>query len=794
MSNTLQLLLAKDKHNPYLSIYKSEEEPDKLEVYFEMALLEKLNNGISSYHGKHLLGRLYNAGFKRKNLVEAFGFPISTLRRWGDALLTGDPEIIYRAFAGQGAIPKITPEIKRFIILKFNEIYPHNSYNYSSVIREEVKKIFETSLSAEAIRPLLNQEKIKLNPSFTIVPNTNQHTSTDEATLSLGAELEDALSKDDTIQKSSVTPEDHPKFIQIKDVPPVSSSNEFIPEYSNDNKANSCEFKENANTNLPNNRKLSLSKSSEGDLRVHHLGLILALYYIKTLEFDKTIVYQWLASILAGMVNIEQTASIDFNSLFFLLDQNCITSTRHQHTILTKIANEENANKIFAQNTRLLDLKNCKYFYFDPHSISYTGMRDILKGWCGSAGKISKVSYQDFFHDENGNPVYFKIFDNYFDMRERFKDTLIDDFREIILGDKEANPTFIIDRGIYGKDKMVAIANKRVGLVTWEKGYLKGDWDSNLAITKFIIQRPKNNSKDIKTWSIQFIKDETWNKIEGYHRLIVKIKPPQKGNIAPSECELSILSNGYISDLDAVKAMLNRWVQENDFKYMIEHFGLNEITSYKHDAYSAIQQIGNEKKWREDMQKLLIEKEVYSDEYKQHCKLLTKLNSKAKILSLKKAKNKNNKKYKFTDNDEKQLQQLVADIKQTEQLKSNASEKINKLSITIQKDCKVLNFEKKRYLDTIKILARNIFYKLIRIFRPIYDNYREDHQLLREITQASGVVSISKNRVVYKIDTSRNYTKKQKKAIEIFFDYINELFNSEKFSINGTSSKITLIK
>jgi len=145
-------------------------------------------------------------------------------------------------------------------------------------------------------------------------------------------------------------------------------------------------------------------------------------------------------------------------------------------------------------------------------------------------------------------------------MRERFKDTLIDDFREIILDDKDAKPTFIIDRGIYGKDKMIAIAGKGVGLVTWEKGYSKDGWNSNLNITNFIIQRPKNNSKDIKTWDIRFIKDEGWNKIDGFHRLIVKIKLPPKGNIEQPECELSILSNGYISDLDAVKAMLNRWV------------------------------------------------------------------------------------------------------------------------------------------------------------------------------------------------------------------------------------------
>lgn len=77
--------------------------------------------------------------------------------------------------------------------------------------------------------------------------------------------------------------------------------------------------------------------------------------------------------------------------------------------------------------------------------------------------------------------------------------------------------------------------------------------------------------------------------------------------------------------------MLNRWIQENDFKYMIEHFGLNEITSYKYYNYSDIEKILKEKEFKEDIQKLLIEKELYSDEYKKHSKLLTKLNSQAKV-------------------------------------------------------------------------------------------------------------------------------------------------------------------
>ena len=773
MTNTLQPLLSKDKKNPYLSIYKSTESPETLEVYFELALLEKIDNGLDSYHGKHLLGRLYNSNFKRKDLVATFGYPVSTLQRWGEALLTGDAVIIHQAFSGQGAVAKITPDIKRFVISKFNEIYPANSYDYSKKILKGIKDIFNETLTSEAIRPIIKNEKEKkLSAQKKIVS------------------VVPMIPAGDSVQKKDAS--DTP----IADMQNIVITGKYSVNELDKNsvkRANGCESKPQLSSNPPNNRKHSLSNKQSSELRVHHLGIILALYFINTLNLDEPIVYQWLASILAGSVNIEQMSALDFESLDYLLEQKCITSKRQQHTILTKIADEHNANSIFKQNARILKLSGCRYFYFDPHSISYEGMLPILKGWCGSAGKICKVYYQDFFHDDKGNPVYFKIYDNYFDMRERFKDSLIDDFKEVILQDKNARPTFIIDRGIYGQEKMEAIHDKKVGLVTWEKGYLKDAWSEDAEKIELIIQRTKNSSKKFKTWEIIFIKDETWDKINGFYRLIVRIKPPKKNGKEQKEYEVSILTNGYISDLNAVKAMLSRWVQENDFKYMIAHFGLNEITSYKFDNYSEIQKILAEKEFSEELQKILIEKSLHSDEYKQHSKMLTKLNSQAKTLLLKKEKADGNQK-KFKAADETELQRLLIEIKQIEKVRTNSSEKISKLALLIKKDFKILNSEKKRYMDAIKILARNIFYELIHIFRPIYDNFREDHKIVRELTQASGIVKIENDTIFCNIDTPRNYTKKQKKSIDIFLNKLTKYLSVTNKKLNGKNIKIQIIQ
>jgi hypothetical protein len=158
--------------------------------------------------------------------------------------------------------------------------------------------------------------------------------------------------------------------------------------------------------------------------------------------------------------------------------------------------------------------------------------------------------------------------------------------------------TTIVDRGIYGKDRMEAIHDAGFGLVTWQKNYTDKSWDKSKELTRFPILRCRNNSRDIKRWQIEFYRDESWNIVKGYHRIIVRILAPGKKVAA----QLSILSNGKCTDKLATYAMLNRWIQENDFAYLIRHFGINMITTYDSELYA-------------DINEELIEKEVYSDAY-----------------------------------------------------------------------------------------------------------------------------------------------------------------------------------
>ncbi|GAH19511.1 unnamed protein product [marine sediment metagenome] len=46
----------------------------------------------------------------------------------------------------------------------------------------------------------------------------------------------------------------------------------------------------------------------------------------------------------------------------------------------------------------------------------------------------------------------------------------------------------------------------------------------------------------------------------------------------------------------------------------------------------------------------------------------------------------------------------------------------------------------KSFMDAIRLSSLNIFYCLMDIFRPLYNNYRDDHVILRELTRAMGII------------------------------------------------------
>ena len=305
----LQLILGADKCNPLFSLYSPTEYPEQIEVYFGLALVEKIEKGKSSLQFKLLLGRLYNAGYKRKELTSAFDVDLKTIRKWGYALKSNDFISMEAAFAGHEAKRKLSPDIESYARSRFREIYPKNQYNYSAVVRDEISEYFQTDLSGETLRGIFNCEKMRLNVSL---PAFEEHLK-------------------DNVQNSN---------LDMPDIAELSVANAFpdafaAPVSLEPFREQSCDCASQHRSKSDNIPKQipSFAKIADADSApfVHHAGILLILYLILPIISKlplRNITGQWMMSILLGAVNIEQSRRLDFKALRWLSEQDFITTPR----------------------------------------------------------------------------------------------------------------------------------------------------------------------------------------------------------------------------------------------------------------------------------------------------------------------------------------------------------------------------------------------------------------------------------------------------------------------------------
>ena len=159
---SLQNIIGIDKRNPLFTVFRDAEKKE-LHIYYGALLHEVIEDKKDNPELKLMLARLYNAGVNVRKLIEQFGYSHPTIKRWGEALKSGDPERLYHALSGQGAHKKLTPEIISFVVHDFEHVYAQNKYSYSTEIRKDIKNVYKISLSSESLRPLLNKLKISYN-------------------------------------------------------------------------------------------------------------------------------------------------------------------------------------------------------------------------------------------------------------------------------------------------------------------------------------------------------------------------------------------------------------------------------------------------------------------------------------------------------------------------------------------------------------------------------------------------------------------------------------------------------
>ena len=414
----LQQILGTDKKNPVFTIYRDAKE-QILHVYYGGKLLEKVPDDKRHPEFKLLLARLSNAGVKAAVLERVFGVDHKTMKRWGSALTSGDPELLMRVLAGRQVNRKLSLEIRSYIEMRFPIIYQETRYEYSKRMREEIERVFGKRISGETIRPLLKVLKEKqrgrvdsIEPELE-AKNGENHCDCLEPKDTKETEIEEVLSDNRPIGRS-----------ETNDV--VVENRKGLPDFCEEQRIRFC----------------------------HHLGILIFSSMFLQIEAivgeGGWVTKQWLAAILLGAVNIEQSKLLDFDDLRFLLGQ-VLRFPHRQRLELERLAMPETVEGLIQFNAKEVNAFSVSDFYYDPHTKRYTGMQKVLKGWCPGVRLADKALHMDFIHTSEGCPIYIEHTDNYEDLRQRFMKT-VNRFRDVVGLKKERALTFTIDRGVYGYD------------------------------------------------------------------------------------------------------------------------------------------------------------------------------------------------------------------------------------------------------------------------------------------------------------------------------------------------------
>lgn len=750
MQNIQPLLVSRNSAATDLSLMLSSDGRD-IFAFLDTALFERISCSPDRLEYKLLVGRMVNAGHRLTDLKNAFGHDARTMKRWGAALKSDNPEFIARVFSGRGGSGKITPVLKRYVTRRYLELHRNGDRRYREKIREDVAEYFDEQLSGETMRKLFR-------------------------------EADNATGRD-------------PRKVSTGCVENVNSS-------SNCQRARNQSTKISSALKLPPEVFSGASKLIRG---VHHAGMVLFLVmldlFLRERPSSAPVQSQWVGQILQGAVNIEQSRMVTAGDLARFTGV-VESGIEPQRRLLHQLASPETVADIYAANARLLGDGPGKgdLFYYDPHSKEYTGGLDVLKGWCGRRHGIVKVIYLDAIHTESGRPCFAQHYSPYYDLRERFFITL-EMFDRTFPTTAGTGRTFVLDRGIYGLETIKLFLKCGDHLITWEKGYSGNGWSDANKTTRFARFRCRNDAADLHRYVFE-CQETAWDRDGRVRRIVVRATNP-----TGATAEMGVLCTHPNMELERVVwAIFNRWLQENDFKYLDRHFGFNQLTSYASTTYAAKadeledRQIEsfehrhtakNLRNVEAALARLLLDRRKIR-------KRLARAEADIDVLDMKIAAFKDaantNKKGDLEKQRARRRQSRTAAIKRLAGLedkiatREKESEKLqcdlasmlkttSRLQTLMDHNYRILDIRAKSYFDALRIAASNMFRNLHDRFRPIYANHRNDHVMLRQLTRADGFIHEAEQTIHVKLWIKGRFQKKQRLAFGTFLAECTEEIN-----------------
>ena len=755
MTSTLtgQLILGTDKRNPLFTVYVEEEAQDdqeRLHVYYGLELLEVVSADRNEPSFKMLVGRLYNAGVSGRVLQQTFQTDAKTIQRWGRALRSRNVQELIRVLEGRRSRRKLSPEIKAYARVRWPDLVSQGLYGIGKRLRQEIQSVFGVTLSQETLRPLMAE--LKREPEASASPR-----------------MIEATTAECLPQCSQKAPEDQAVSAEAWE------------------KTCGCAVADGA----AGSQALEVLEAAPQTLWCDHLGVLIFASVLvavaQVTERAEALFKQWLASLLVGALNIEQTKFLSWPDLSRLLGS-VVRFPYPQRQELERVATEANIEALARFNAQQIGADAQSQFYFDPHTKHYTGQENVLEGWCPVIRWADKAVHSDFIHTVAGEPLYFETTDNFADLRQRFFD-VVQHCRQVLKWPAERGLTLVVDRAIFGKEVFEKVlADPALHLITWEKGYAKQAWPPSGGISgSRVIERARNRAEDIRSYHLEY-GDRPWPKDPRLRQIVVQATNP-RGRVI----QVSILTDDQQSAaLVMIGLMFGRWVQENDFKYLDKHFGINQITSYGVTGYDELRDEVEDRQVRSAEVKALQEQRRQNRARQGRLLLLQSKGEheenqrQLRIQELEKPLEGNPPKNELARlrqghsrwestrlARQEQIQKLSGELAQLEAKGQEAQQTESRLERMIAEKMVRLDPEKKRLMDSLRVIARNIFYQALQPFKKAYNNYRDDHDQFRQLTQASGVLEVGAKRVVVHLMPRVGYPPQVRRIIGTVLEGIN---------------------
>ncbi len=568
----LQQLLLPCKCGCSFSLYvDSVKNPTQYYIYLGLSLVDTVPNNSCHFLYKLLCARLRLSGFRLEGLSITFGYSKETISKWSKVLNSGNASLIAETF-GFSNRGKITPEVRSYIKKRYIYFKNRGEYSYRKKIIGELRDYFDLNVTGEGIRPIFREADAELEDLNKInIKNVSmvEHTKDEPADIESGC-------------------------YEISTAPDANTTCVHNADFEAESRKSSSDSGHSSNINTQENIKSEVVLPMSGkrppytEKLIRHLGLILILPMIdkltETLSNGKWICQQILAQFLLGALNMEQSKIVakDFFGYFF---DNCTSNIQALRSEVYNLATLEYRLELAGSNMKnyIFATMN-KVFYYDPHTKKYTGFLNLLKGYCGSLHQMGKVLISDYIHDTDGNPCFVEHYDNMYDLRTRFFFTQ-KIFKELFPMNIRKGFTWIVDRGIYGIETLNEIVKSGDHIITWEKDYKKNGWNSQINSENFIMRLPRNSSRDLKEYKCTY-QEQKWNRDTQFRKLIVRVTKKIGRKKVNRTLEVSILcSNHEMMAEKIIRYILRRWLQENDFGYLIKHYGIDQVDSYKNHSY-----------------------------------------------------------------------------------------------------------------------------------------------------------------------------------------------------------------